>query len=223
MFKLTPREENEWAFVIGCANFAGTAWIMGFAPWCMWIWHLIKMTVVLGHRFYSFGMKKMQFFMLDYCYTINYWSFIYYIICISKVVPSANADVVGPIFFRLAFTAVTGPLAMSILAFRNSLVFHDIGQIGILAVHWSPSMAVWGMRWFPNQLEATFPGMFHIGCDNQAHEYTLFFQDDNCTGTFVQLWCYPVLHYILLWSIPYALFVFVFGRRMLEEEGYHTV
>jgi hypothetical protein len=188
----------------------------------MWIYHSIKIFLVLAERVYAFGAKKKEYFLLDYCYTINYWSILYYIICVSKAVPEESANVLGPIFFRIGFTAATGPLAMSILAFRNSLVFHSLDQTGILAVHWSPSMALWGMRWFPAQLENAFPNTFHIGC-TESDEYTLFYDSQNCPGTFVDLWCWPVVHYIVLWSIPYALFVFVIGKGYLEEGGYHTV
>lgn len=218
----SQRFKNEMSFVIGVANVAGTAWLMGAYPWCMWIYHSIKIFLVLAERVYAFGAKKKEYFLLDYCYTINYWSILYYIICVSKAVPEESANVLGPIFFRIGFTAATGPLAMSILAFRNSLVFHSLDQTGILAVHWSPSMALWGMRWFPAQLENAFPNTFHIGC-TESDEYTLFYDSQNCPGTFVDLWCWPVVHYIVLWSIPYALFVFVIGKGYLEEGGYHTV
>ena len=76
------------------------------------------------------------------------------------------------------------------------------------------------MRVVPAQLENAFPVLFTSGA--QSDEYTLFYDSQNCPGTFVDLWCWPVVHYIVLWSIPYALFVFVVGKGYLEE-GYHTV
>jgi hypothetical protein len=222
-------EVNEWAFTMGVINVAGSSWLIGSFPECYWIWHLIKMAILLGYRFYRFSEIKMQYFLLDWCYVINYLSVIYYLICVLKAnIPAfagANTlNVAGPILFRIAFTCVTGPLAMSILAFRNSLVFHSLDQIIILAVHWSPNLALWGMRWFPQDLEDMFPDTFHTGCETMTkHEYSYFYDENGCEGTFIDLWCWPVVFYLCAWAIPYALFFFVFGKSFLEEGGYATM
>ncbi len=222
-------EISEWAFTIGVINVAGSSWLIGAFPECYWIWHMSKMFFLMGWRLYHFQQLKMQYFLLDFCYVINYLSVVYYLICVLKAnIPafaSANTlNVAGPILFRIAFTCTTGPLAMSILAFRNSLVFHSIDQIIILAVHWSPNLALWGMRWFPQELEAAFPDTFHTGCETMIeHEYGDFYTTDGCKGTFVDLWCWPVVFYLCAWAIPYALFFFYFGKDYLEDGGYVTM
>lgn len=219
---LSKRFKREAAFVVGVVNLAATSALMGWKPWAFWIYHIVKIVGFTTERIISFSKVKKQWYLIDYCYMINYWTLLYYILAITKAVPEASANVIGPVVFRLGFSAITGPLAMSIVAFRNSLVFHSADQLGILAIHWAPSLAVWGMRWFPEELEAAFPGMFHTGC-TESDEYTLFYSIDNCAGSFVDLWCWPVVHYIVLWSIPYAIFVFGIAKGYLEDKGYHTV
>ena len=59
----------------------------------------------------------------------------------------------GPTIFRMFFTFSTGPLAISIALFRNSLVFHSFDHMCILAVHIGPPLTLYGMRWYAEDLE----------------------------------------------------------------------
>lgn len=54
-------------------------------------------------------------------------------------------DHMGPDLFRVAYAFAMGPLALSVFAFRNGLVFHSITQLTILAVHIGPAAAIFGM------------------------------------------------------------------------------
>lgn len=40
-----------------------------------------------------------------------------------------------------------GPLAWSIIAFRNSLVFHSLDKNTSLFLHWFPAVVAWTQRW----------------------------------------------------------------------------
>ena len=48
---------------------------------------------------------------------------------------------------RGLFALVNGPLAWSILIFRNSLVFHDIDRTTSTFIHLSPAILSWCVRW----------------------------------------------------------------------------
>eukprot|EP01038_Epipyxis_sp_PR26KG_P011439 gene11439-15326_t len=121
-------------------------------------------------------------------------------------------DNFGPTLFRVAFSWCVGILATSIAVFRNSMVFHSDDHITILAVHISPNLAIYGMKWFHNDLEQSFPSTFNIGCDDQY-----------CEGTLFDLVAMPILFYIILWTIPYSWYFFVYGKKRIEEEGLHTM
>eukprot|EP01036_Dinobryon_divergens_P024503 gene24503-32958_t len=72
---------------------------------------------------------------------------------------------------------------MSIPTFRNSLVFHDSDKLVILSLHFSPNVAIWGLRWFPKQVEESFPGIFtdSLDCGHDPQpQLNLFFTDSLC-------------------------------------------
>lgn len=220
--------KDELAYTAGVINVAFSAWLAGAKPWAFWCFHGIKMIFLLSYKLYINWKVKRQYFLLDYCYTINYLSILYYAFCIMKKnIPSfhdANSlNWLGPITFRCLFTVCAGPLALSIVTFRNSLVFHSWNQLAVLAVHWSPNIALWGMRWWGPEMNAEFPDVFHIGCDDLPNQKTEWpFSADSCEGTFVQLWLWPFCTYGV-WCIAYGLFFFYFGAGMLERGGYHTM
>lgn len=220
--------KDENAFTLGVVNLCFSAWLVGAYPQCFWCYHAVKIPVLLSYKLYLNTMVKKQLFLLDFCYVINYLSVIYYAFCLlKKNVPAmheANGlNFLGPLVFRCLFGVATGPMAMAIPAFRNSLVLHDWNQVAVLATHWSPNIALWGMRWFPEALNTSFPDTFHIGCEGLPPQHSLFFSKDDCHGTFVEMWLWPVCAYLILWSIPYSLFMFWCGKGMIQRGGYHTM
>lgn len=222
-------KRDERQFVIGVLNLMFSSWLIGAYPYAYWVYHSAKLIVLMTIRVFSFTQKKMQFWLLDYCYVINYTSILYFACCVLKAyapscAPMKAIDYWGPTVFRIAFSACVGPLAISILAFRNSLIFHSPDHITILAVHLSPNIAVWGMRWWVRELNETFQDTFHVGCGlNPPSQFNLFFSTQDCPGDLIDLYCWPLAHYCVCWNIPYALFFFVFARRMLEDGGYSTM
>jgi len=247
--KVVPQQvkHDENAFALGVFNVVFSAWLIGSAPHCYWIWHAIKTSGLLVARFFSFTKKKWGFFLLEFCYTVNYWTFLYFCICMLKANFPAldpfkgSLDVFGPYLFRCAFTWCIGPLALSVIFFRNSLVFHSQDQLAIFAVHFSPNLAVYGMRWFVPRLEETFPNTFHLGCtispppplynsnnesNNLSASLAAFFTKSaspSCPATLFQLLLVPWLGYIVLWTIPYTLFFFFFGKEYMERNHYENM
>lgn len=236
--KVVPEKvkHDENCFTIGVFNLMFCTFLISAFPWNYWIWHSIKMMVLLLYRRYKFAKIKFQYFLLDFCYTANYWSILYYATCLLK----SNVEMLSPLnaiinpwgstIFRVLFTWCVGPLAMSIAFFRNSLVFHSSDQIIILATHLSPNLAVYGMRWWAKELHIQFPDTFHIGCETSAttmissiQRFRIFDSGTNCDASFYSLVSVPLFSYFILWTVPYALFFFIFGRKKLEKGGYHTM
>ena len=202
--------ESEILWSLGVLNVFFSSWLAGAFPWTYWIVHFWKMLYLLVVRVRRFSLDKKIFFLCDFCYMVNYALFVWYILCVA-LRESGDMETISYYAFRCFFTMSVGPLCMSIAAFRNSLVFHSLDQITILALHWSPNVAMWGMRWWLNDLESTFPNTFYIGCGepDAPWQFTLFFSEsDTCAGNFVELWCIPVLAYIACYSIPYSFFFF---------------
>lgn len=231
-------KHDEYCYVIGVFNLMFSTFLISAFPWTYWIWHSVKMLTLLLYRLYKFTKIKFQYFLLDFCYTANYWSILYYTTCLLKrnftALEPLNS-ILNPLegaIFRVLFTWCVGPLAMSIAFFRNSLVFHSSDQIIILATHLSPNLAIYGMRWWAEELGNQLPNTFHIACETNIksifmsrglRSFLLFDAGKNCDATFNSLFTVPVCSYLILWTIPYASFFFIFGRKKLENGGYHTM
>jgi hypothetical protein len=150
---------EEVSFILGVLNLLFSTWLISYAPWNYFLWHVVKNTGLLIIRLNTFVKIKWGFFLLDFCYVINYLSFAWVIICLVKATyrdlfaSLCVLNDLGPTIFRVFFTFSTGPLAISIALFRNSLVFHSFDHMCILAVHIGPPLTLYGMRWYAEDLE----------------------------------------------------------------------
>jgi Protein of unknown function (DUF2838) len=150
--KLVRKDERSFSF--GVLNLIFSSWLVGSAPHLYWIWYSVKIVFLLTRRVVKYTAKKWQFFLIEFCYLVNYWSVIYYAICLIEANTSfldsyrSWLDPLGVPLFRVAFTWCVGPVAMSVPILHNSLIFHSSDQITILTVHLSPNIALYGMRWW---------------------------------------------------------------------------
>lgn len=163
---------------------------------------------------------------------VNFWSFAVIFVAVAcSFFQSYHSYIqaMGPLVFRVFFTWCVGPLALSIATFRNSLVFHSSDQIIILAVHISPNLAVYGMKWWAADLMTTFGETFPINCRSNTAMNVWYYpanfitQSDDCPGSFHDLVVVPILSYITLWSVPYFLFFFLFGVEFISKGKNRTL
>ena len=214
-------EEVFWT--LGVTNVCVSAWLAGAFPYCYWVYHVFKFGLLLMLRCYKSLAVDHKLNIIEYCYLVNYLFFLYYILSLSI---QDSWDLwyydISYYLFRILFTACVGPLALSVLAFRNSVVFHNIDHLTSTVLHWTPQVSIWGMRWWVNDLERTFPNIFRIGCGEPSapHQWSVFFDKNVCSGSFVDLWAIPAAVYFLLYSIPYGIIVFYCARKSLHEKGY---
>lgn len=233
-------KHDERNFIFGVLNLVLSTMMISAFPHCYWLFHTVKMTGLLIHRLKKFTAIKWQYFLLDFCYMVNFWSFgaVFVAVAVSIVPPfqpwKSLISSMAPNIFRIWFAWCVGPLALSIAAFRNSLVFHNSDQIIILAVHLSPNLAVYGMRWWAGDMMATFGDLFPINCSTNiklTHEtfrnpVPLLWSshtDEECPGSFWELGVMPALGYLCFWTLPYFAFFFVFAKNYLLKGEYHTM
>lgn len=210
-------KSGELCFVLSVSNIIFSTWLMSIAPWNYWCYHVFKNAVYIAIKYIANKQKKWQYFLVDFCYTVNYWSFLYYLVCLLKAKWSAFAflrfiDDLGPIVFRIAFSWSTGVLATSIAVFSNAMVFHSPEHMSILAVHIGPPLVVWGMRWYSQELNQAWPDTFHTGCSV-----------DNCVASNWELIAIPAVAYFVMWTIPYSLLLFVWHEKRIKEDNYVTM
>ena len=132
---------GEYAFLLGVFNVVFSTFIMSKYPYNYWIWLCLKNFFLLATRFKKFRSIGWHYYLLEFCYTVNYWTILYVVICLLKKHVryfegmGQYTDFLGYYLFRICFTWSMGPLALSIALFRNALVFHSADHMTILAVH----------------------------------------------------------------------------------------
>lgn len=87
-----------------------------------------------------------HYYLLDFCYFAT---------ILSLFVVSYDSK--NEQLFRVAFLFSNGNLAISIAAFRNSLVFHRIDYMVSLAIHAVPMLTTMRIRWHVDPVEAALP------------------------------------------------------------------
>lgn len=227
-----PREAAASA---GVANMIATAIVAFRFPQHFWIWHMVKTLILLPWRFVRFRRRKLQLYMLDWCYMVTHMINLGAAAAAARVylgVESAAAPYNKEII-RAGFAMATGPLAWSVFAFRNSLVMHDVDNITSVFIHFSPMALLWCLRWGagmgPSITERAWPGLFKVCPDDLAAA-------DKCLSwSRDALWCdacparpdefvvAPTVIYVCVWAIPYFLIMFVLLRDWATRTGHEML
>lgn len=94
------------------------------------------MTFLFVLRYVNYKEAKFQFFMLDFCYLVNFSCMIQTFFYPDHLV-----------WFVANFAASMGPLASAIVVWRNSLVFHDLDKVTSFFLHAFPPLLCHLLRW----------------------------------------------------------------------------
>lgn len=107
--------------------------------------------------------KKYHYFLFDFCYYANLLILAYvnffpksetlFAICFAFCtgIPVVRATL--GLFEPQANVFLIGPLAWSILAWRNSLVFHSLDKTTSLFIHLTPNLLFYALRWLDKHPE----------------------------------------------------------------------
>lgn len=116
---LSSRFSDEIRFHVGVVNLLFSTWLLTAYPHCYWCFHLIKSSALHAYRLVHFMQIKWQLYLLEFCYTVNYWTYLYFVLCplikildgfYPGVVPKTVTTWLGPILFRVAFAWVSSKL-----------------------------------------------------------------------------------------------------------------
>ncbi|GFH21148.1 uncharacterized protein HaLaN_18391 [Haematococcus lacustris] len=144
-------------------------------------------------RYATYRARKWHYYLLDLCYCCN-------ALLLTHLWVAPRSQLLA----HTTFAFNTGPLAFSILAFRNSLVYHDMDKVTSLYLHLVPACVSWAQRW---------------------HLDTSRFTPLDNTGTRVglkQLVLIPLAFYSV-WAVSYFLTIFVFAAGRIKRRGYATL
>jgi hypothetical protein len=124
------KEFDKMAFTLGVLNLCCTQYFVFAEPAKYWMWYSVIIPILLSTRWQHYKMNRMQYFLLDFCYSVNIFTFIHMYLLYDK---SWSEQV-----FRTTFILVTGPLPAAIPVWRNSLVFHDVDRTVSVYIHTLP-------------------------------------------------------------------------------------
>ena len=101
-----------------------------------WLYCALFVPVLYPLRYYVYKSRKWQYFLLDFCYFTNY------------ALLMAIATGSRPLW-RCVYIWANGPVAVAIVGWRNSLVFHSLDKVTTFAIHVLPMLVTICEVWAP--------------------------------------------------------------------------
>jgi hypothetical protein len=184
-------------FTLGVVNVAATFYILGSRPTYFYLWHTPKSVVLIFMRWLAFLREKpaQHYLLLDFCYWANLLLLLY-----CWVVPHSH------VAFEVLFVAANGPLAWSVLAFNQSLVFHDWQRITSVFIHVSPMLFTFGLRW------------------NVDDRFSVCADPPGCASVTARALVTQTLRYFYVpWILGYYLIVFLLMGSYIRKKGFQTL
>ena len=155
-------------------------------------------------RYYLYRKDKMHYYMYDFCY----YQQLLVLLQIHKFPENE-------FLFKVNFGLTTGPIAIAVILWRNSLVFHSIDKMTSAMIHILPSVVMFSMRWENNLLHHKFPlWESDSSSTSQAMNTTVTNAIINHIIDFV---CYPFAFY-LIWQCLYLFKTEVISYKKLSND-----
>lgn len=188
--KRAVKAADKLYFVLGVLNVALTAYLVGAAPQYFHLWHTPKALFLVSLRWWTFMKEGKHWLLADFCYWANLIGLVFL-----WVFPS-NA-----LLFQIFFMVSNGPVAWSVLAFNQSLVFHSHAHMTSVFLHFSPIIVSWALRWRQP------PNAAFVVCDTDA----------GCWRHPLGLWWDGTRYFYLPWIVGYYLLVYC-PRRLSQAQ-----
>lgn len=155
-------------------------------------------------RFFYYRSKRWHYYMFDLCYAVQVLIFLNVWIYPQSITLS-----------KVTFAFSLGPLLWSILAFRNSLVYHSLDKVTSLFLHFFPACVAWAHRFHPPEiLESSF-------ISNEKDEGSIRKLQWETASPW-ELCVLPMGPY-LIWAILYFMKIFVISSQKIQSRQYETL
>ncbi|KAF8064677.1 hypothetical protein HT031_003479 [Scenedesmus sp. PABB004] len=151
-------------------------------------------------RYVLYRSRRWHYYLIDLCYVANLW-------LLGHLWLAPRSAVAA----KVTFAFDTGPLAWSVLAFRNSLVLHDLDKVTSVFLHIAPALVSWTLRWHPDTARFGPPP----GAPPEDVEAW-------AAGPAWALVGLPLLPYVA-WGGAYWLIIFVLCARRIRARQYATL
>ena len=181
-----------------------------FFAYCLGVWphsHIYTFSTViqallLMHRYYTFWITDLKFYLVDFCYLANFLLFFY-----------INFNPKSQWLMITSYLYANGTLATGVLAFRNSLVYHKIDFLTSLATHAVPMILTIHIRW------DTIPKQMHLTEDEMRFAPLPDMPD--WSTWFHYFFVMPLLVYFI-WLFVYGVCLFVITDKV-QDYSYDSV
>lgn len=183
------RAKDKLSFLLGVMTLLFTEYIVISYPKYLYLVYTMILLPLITWRFFSYHQHKHHYFMLDFCYFDNLllliWIYIY---------PN-NLKL-----FKMVFALSTGPLLMAVIAWSNSLVFHDIDRVTSLFIHLYPPTVLYAERW------------------RNPDNFISYMEAETGWSNWTESMFVPFLFYIL-WQVAYLIKTEVMDRERMDTDA----
>ena len=193
----SQRLKDKICFTVGVLNVGITCFLVGSSPTNFFYWHTPKAIILISMRWISFMNEKpaRHYLLYDFCYWTNFAALLYI-----WVMPHSAT------MFQIVFLASNGPLAWSILAFNQSLIFHSWQHITSVFIHVSPMMLTYGLRW------------------NQDPRFSICDAPPACEDvSAASLFWNALSRFYIWWIVLYYVWIFIVLGSYIERRGFQTL
>ena len=200
--RLTPKHiilRDRITFIFSSADIFLSAYCMGAFPQTYYKLFSFQIIFLLALRWIYYRSKRQHYYFFDICY----WAAALLLVQL-QLFPTSIA------LAKVTFAFALGPLLWSILAFRNSLVFHSLDKFTSFWLHWFPATVCFAFRWHPPPPMAQL-----LASDPSARA-----RWDSASPW--ELCVLPMGPYIA-WATLYYLKIFLVSSRKIRERGYETL
>jgi len=161
---------------------------------------IIPLVLFRWIRYYKIGM---HYYLIDLCY-----------FSLASILYNIWYDPHNEALMRLGFLTANGCLAVSIAAFRNSLVFHDMDCLTSMGLHAAPMIITHHIRWYNIPEEASLP-------QDQRRFPTLSI--GLSWDEYLKLNLYNPLLFYVIWLVFYAFVNFYLAEKKIKKNNYNTL
>jgi hypothetical protein len=186
------RFRDKITFVLGVSYLWLTALILGKFPKWFSLYNFITVISLVTVRWFYYRSKKWHYFLADLCYFVNAA-----IIALTFFFPNSRH------LFAAVFCLVNGPVGFAIIMWRNSLVFHSLDKMTSIAIHISPALTMYTLRW--------------LSLSQESHPYVIELPDfafnpndptRSLDFSFDEMICSGMIFYFI-WQLVYVYFILI--------------
>jgi hypothetical protein len=187
-------KHDQFSFVVGVVNVFLTGYVLGLAPTNFYLWHTPKAILLVGDRWWTFYKGGKHFLLADFCYWANLLC-----LCYCWIYPHNTT------LFQIIFLTANGPVAWSVLAFGQSLIFHSRPHMTSVFIHVSPMLLSHGLRFF------------------QTDAFTVCEDFPKCDVGSTTLLYTALAYFYLPWIMLYYVLIFLVLGKHIKVHGLQTL